>query len=244
MALLRVERVSVRFGAFRALDGVSLEIGEGEATAIVGPNGAGKTTLVNVVTGYVTPTSGRVVFKGRDVTRLPPWKRVKLGIARAFQLPRLFWKQSVIENLVAAIASREGRDSDPLGDPDRLYREAERLLRLVGLEDKAWLPASSLAAGERKVLDALMALALKPKLLILDEPTSGVSTSDKRHVMDTMLSAARSEGATVLFVEHDMDIVKEYAERVVALINGRIVADGPPDQVLSNPVVREHLGLD
>lgn len=231
------------FGSFRALDRVSVSVEEGERLALVGPNGAGKTTLVNVITGYVKPSEGRIVFRGRDVTRLDAWRRVRLGIARSFQLPRLFWKQTVLENVAAAVAARRGLALDMLSMPDEVYEEARRLLVMVGLEDKAHLPVASLSAGERKVLDVLMALALRPKLLLLDEPTSGVATEDKRSVMNAITEAVKRIGSTVVFVEHDIEIVREYASRVTVLIDGRIAIEGRPDEVLEHPLVREHLGV-
>jgi len=233
----------VVFGSFRALDRVSVSVEEGERLALVGPNGAGKTTLVNVITGYVKPSEGRIVFRGRDVTRLDAWRRVRLGIARSFQLPRLFWKQTVLENVAAAVAARRGLALDMLSMPDEVYEEARRLLVMVGLEDKAHLPVASLSAGERKVLDVLMALALRPKLLLLDEPTSGVATEDKRSVMNAITEAVKRIGSTVVFVEHDIEIVREYASRVTVLIDGRIAIEGRPDEVLEHPLVREHLGV-
>ncbi len=231
------------FGSFRALDRVSVSVEEGERLALVGPNGAGKTTLVNVITGYVKPSEGRIVFRGRDVTRLDAWRRVRLGIARSFQLPRLFWKQTVLENVAAAVAARRGLALDMVSMPDEVYEEARRLLVMVGLEDKAHLPVASLSAGERKVLDVLMALALRPKLLLLDEPTSGVATEDKRSVMNAITEAVKRIGSTVVFVEHDIEIVREYASRVTVLIDGRIAIEGRPDEVLEHPLVREHLGV-
>lgn len=238
--ILEVEDLTMRFGAITAADGVNVTLRAGELVGIVGPNGAGKTTFLNLVTGYLKPQAGRVRFLGRDILGLRPENITKLGVARSFQIPQLFPTLTVLENVLVAIATAGGRSQDswrPLKQADQL-EAARAVLSPFGLGEQADRPASELPEGGRKLLDVALACSLRPKLLLMDEPTSGVSVEDKFGVMATLVQVLRSGGVTALFVEHDMDVVRRFADRVLVLSQGHIIADGPPEVVLSDPEIQ------
>jgi len=237
--LLEVKDLSIRFGGVVAADGVSLAVQQGEILAIIGPNGAGKTTFLNICTGYLSPAGGTVHFEGRDITRLAPRRITKLGIARAFQIPQLFLEQTVIENLLLAITARRNGwfTLRQLGDSSA-REEAMAILDQLGVADHAARPANELPEGTRKLVDIALALALNPRLLLMDEPTSGVASAEKFALMDVLIPALAARGVSSVFVEHDMDMVIRYANRVAVWNGGRIQKDGPPQHVLSDPEVR------
>jgi branched-chain amino acid transport system ATP-binding protein len=242
MPILSVRDLHVNFGGVKPADGVELDIHAGEIVAIIGPNGSGKTTFINLCTGYVNPARGSVLFDGQPITNLPPRKIARRGIARAFQIPQLFTGHSLLENVMLAVAAQ----SDiwqPMGPLDRkVYREAAlRILDLLALNDAADQQIAMLPEGLRKLADIAIAIALKPRLLLLDEPTSGVSTAEKTPLMDTIVAMLRAERMTALFVEHDMDVVERYADRVFVWDTGRVVASGHPREVLHNPNVIERV---
>ena len=240
--LLTARDLRISFGGVTAADGVDLDIERDEIVAIIGPNGSGKTTFLNLCTGYIRPSRGNVHFLGRSITGLSPRAITRLGIARAFQIPQLFTAQSVIENLMLAIAARS-RIWDAWGSLEREgYRaEAQQTLALFSLSDAARWPASALPEGLRKLADIALAMALKPRLLLLDEPTSGVSAAEKFPLMDTIVQVLRQESVTALFVEHDMDVVDRYADRVLVWDAGRVIASGKPASVLRSPDVLERV---
>jgi branched-chain amino acid transport system ATP-binding protein len=238
--ILQTVKLKKYFGDTRAVDDVNLTIQEGEFISLVGPNGAGKTSLVNVVSAYMPPDSGSIIFKGNDITRTTVTERVKAGLARSFQLVNLFDDLSTFDNISLAIFSREGkiRNLATLAHRDDTVRdEAESVLAQFNLSDKHNERARDLAQGERKLLDVAIAYALKPKLLFLDEPTSGVSTRDKGQIMDTIASVVRGEGITAVIVEHDMDVVFKYSDRIVVMHQGAILAQGSPDDIRHNDAV-------
>ena len=240
MSLLQTIDLKRYFGETRAVDNVSLTIEEGEFVSLVGPNGAGKTSLCNVVSAYLRPESGKIIFRGQDVTNTSVTERVKLGIARSFQLVNLFDDLTAFDNVALAIFSRQGktRNLAALAHLDaEVNQEADTVLAQFGLAAKRNVTARGLAQGERKLLDVALAYALRPKLLFLDEPTSGVSTRDKAHVMDTIASVVRAEGITAVVVEHDMDVVFKYSDRIVVMHQGAILAQGPPDAIRTNEQV-------
>ena len=244
-AILSARGLTIRFGGVIAADGVDLDVIEGEHLAIIGPNGAGKTTFLNIATGYLKPQAGRVAFLGRDITAHSPRAITRLGIARAFQIPQLFLEHTVIENLLIAAAARVGRLAT-LRRLEDLPERAEmlRLLELVGARGAAERRATALPEGLRKLVDIAMALALKPKLVLMDEPTSGVASAEKFAVMDVLVAALNAERVTSVFVEHDMDVVERYASRVAVWSNGRIQTAGPPREVLADPaVIGQVIGL-
>jgi branched-chain amino acid transport system ATP-binding protein len=208
--------------------------------ALIGANGAGKTTLVNVISGLLRPDGGTILFQGADVTHQSIHDRIKAGIARSFQLVNLFDQLTCLDNVALAIFSREGKIQHfmTLADQDRPVRdEAMAMLQQFGLEPKAATVAAGLAQGERKLLDVAVAYALRPRLLFLDEPTSGVSTREKAPIMDIITSIVRSGKITAVIIEHDMDVVFTYSDRIVVMHEGTILADGTPDEIRRNEQV-------
>jgi branched-chain amino acid transport system ATP-binding protein len=243
-ALLVTRQLCKSFGETRAVDGVDFMVQEGEVLALVGSNGAGKTSLVNLISGLLQPDSGTITFQAREITHLPVYARIKAGIARSFQLVNLFDQLTAFQNVRLSILSREGkiRRLLRLVDQDRDVRqEALEVLDRFGLEDKAHMVAGGLAQGERKLLDVAVAYALRPTFLLLDEPTSGVSTREKGTIMDTISEVVRSGGITAVIIEHDMDVVFTYAARIVMMHQGRILADGTPDEIRRNEAVANTL---
>jgi branched-chain amino acid transport system ATP-binding protein len=242
--LLEVEGVRKTFGGVEAVAGVSLGVLEGAVHALIGPNGAGKTTLFNLLTGWLRPDSGRIAFAGRDITGHAPHLICRIGIARSFQRASVFPRLTAFENVrVAALAG------DRLSF--RLYPRAaslarhavEELLEAVALTDQAGALADALSHGDRKRLELAIALANRPRLLLLDEPTAGMSPDETRSTMTLVERLAVERGMTVLFTEHDMTVVFGIARRVTVLHQGRILADGPPDTVRDNvEVQRVYLG--
>ena len=235
MTILQATDVRKLYGTFSALDGVSLAIGEGEHVSIIGPNGAGKTTLVNELTGLVAPSSGSVLFKGIDVARQGPLQLSRLGMARSFQLLNIFPQLSVRETLAVAAISRLGmgrRIFSGLRKNCAVWDIVERVAHLFAFSNKLDQPARSLAQGDKKLLDVASAFALQPEIILLDEPTSGVSTAEKSTIMQVLVQAAKQTGIkSIIQVEHDMDIVFGYSSRIIAVHNGRILADGSPQAI-------------
>ena len=233
--LLEARDVVKHYGDVQALSGVTLAVREGEFVSIIGPNGAGKTTLVNVLTGLLRPTSGRVTFKGRDVAGIGPVRLAALGMARSFQLVSVFPALTVAETLAVPALARLGRAGRPLSS---LARDAEvhdsvaEVAALFGLTDKLERPTRTLPQGDKKLLDVASAFALRPEVILMDEPTSGVSTGDKTAVMETLVQAAKRIGVkAIIQIEHDMDIVFAYSDRIVALHQGRVLADATPEAI-------------
>jgi branched-chain amino acid transport system ATP-binding protein len=239
--LLHAREVVKRYGDVQALSGVSLAVHEGEFVSIIGPNGAGKTTLVNVLTGLLPPTSGSVAFKGRDVAGIGPVRLAALGMARSFQLVNVFPGLTVAETLSVPALARLGRAGRPFAslarDPEVADSVAETAA-LFGLADKLGRPARTLPQGDKKLLDVASAFALRPDMILMDEPTSGVSTRDKTAIMETLVEAAKRLGVkAIIQVEHDMDIVFAYSDRIVALHQGRVLADAAPDALRADAEV-------
>ena len=239
--MLRAENVRMLYGAFVALDGVSIEIQEGEFVSIIGPNGAGKTTLVNVLTGLLHPTSGRVWFKERDIRGIGPVRLARLGMARSFQLVNIFPDLTVLEFLKVAVVSRLGRGTRLLasisGDRE-VHEQALDVAELFGLQERRDALTRFLPQGDKKLLDVASAFALNPEVILLDEPTSGVSTRDKTAVMEIVVTAAKRIGIkSIIQVEHDMDLVFSYSDRIIALHEGRVLADTTPAAIRSNEEV-------
>jgi branched-chain amino acid transport system ATP-binding protein len=240
MDILQTVDLKKYFGDTRAVDNVNLTIREGEFISLVGPNGAGKTSLINVISALFPPDSGKILFRGDDITNATITERVKAGIARSFQLVNLFDDLTAFENVALSVFSREGKTSHPavLAHLDQAANtEADTVLGQFNLAGKRNERARDLAQGERKLLDVALAYALRPKLLFLDEPTSGVSTRDKGTIMDTIASVVRGEGITAVIVEHDMDVVFKYSDRIVVMQQGTILAQGTPDEIRNNDEV-------
>jgi branched-chain amino acid transport system ATP-binding protein len=242
--LLKTTQLTKFFGDTHAVDHVDFTVAAGEVLALIGSNGAGKTTLINLISGLIAPDSGRVDFQGADITRASIHHKIGLGIARSFQLVNLFDHLSVQDNVALAIFSREGRTRRllSLADADTGVRdEGAAVLKQFGLDGRADSPAGGLSQGERKLLDVAVAYALRPKLLFLDEPTSGVSTREKAPIMDIITQVVRSGGITAVIVEHDMDVVFTYCPRIIAMHQGTILADGSPEQIRSNAQVTANM---
>ena len=237
MILLRTIDLRKQFGETRACDGVNFIVNKGEFLSLVGSNGAGKTSLVNLISAQLTPDSGRILFEDKDITSTTVHERIQAGIARSFQIVNLFDGLSVFDNVALSIFSRDGKAvrMASLAEHDREVREESfDVLGQFGLRDKSRVLAGGLAQGERKLLDVAVAYALRPKLLFLDEPTSGVSTRDKTQIMDTVSSVVRAGTVTAVVIEHDMDVVFRYSDRIVMMHEGRFLADGTPDEIRAN----------
>lgn len=239
-SLISARGLVKRFGAVTAADNVSAEIRAQETVGIIGSNGAGKTTFVNMVTGYMKPDDGSIHFRGRDITRLPPREVTRLGIRRSFQVAQLFPNLSVRDNVLVALAASAGAFPSPLAHlrSNARIEEADQILARVGLAALAHRTTTELPQGQRKLLDIALAMIGQSAALLLDEPTSGISAEEKFPLMDLVLNAARAADATVLFIEHDMEVVERYAERVIAFYDGRIIADDEPARVFVDADVR------
>jgi len=242
---LRTEELRKDYGGLRAVDGVGLEIEEGERRAIIGPNGAGKTTLFHLLSGEVPVTAGRILLFGRDVTRLPSYRRTALGISRTYQVTNLFPRLSVLENALLATFGLRREKYDPFRPAPghrQTLEDARALLEEFGLWDKRDWPIGSLSYGEQRQLEIVLALAGKPRLLLLDEPTAGLSAAETQGV--TRLVRALDPRITVLLIEHDMDVAFEVAQRVTVLHFGRVLAEGTVEEVRANPEVQAiYLGV-
>ena len=234
-AILAARDVSKSFGAVTAAADISVEIEANASVGLIGANGAGKTTFINLVTGYLKPTKGTIHYDGRDITALSPRRITRLGVSRSFQVPQLFNTLTVHENLVVAAEAGGQKDA---GKTNEL---ADGMLARFELGPYRDQVAGVLPEGIRKLLDIAMALVVKPQIVMLDEPTSGVAAEEKFGIMDVVMNAIRTERVTVLFVEHDMDIVSRYAERVLAFYDGRVIADGVPQSVLGNADVQKYV---
>jgi branched-chain amino acid transport system ATP-binding protein len=241
--LLATKGLLKRFGAVPGAADVSVDIAADVTVGIIGANGAGKTTFVNLVTGYLKPDRGQVRFRGADITRLEPRAITRLGVRRSFQVAQLFANLSIRDNVLVALASAEAgwpSASAPLHTSARTA-EADALLSRLGLADAAERATTELPQGRRKLLDIALAMVGRASVLFLDEPTSGISAQEKFPLMDLIMRAVADAGATVLFVEHDMEIVERYARRVLAFYEGRIIADGVPGAVLADADVRRYV---
>lgn len=240
--LVQTTDLYLAFGGVVAADNINFELHEGERLAVIGQNGAGKTTFINICTGYLTPAKGKVYFDGKDVTAMAPRKIVRLGMGRSFQLPQLFTEHTV-RQCVQIAAARRNKELSWFRSLESTIdaREVDATLDLVGLLPDADEACIELPEGKRKLLDVAMALALQPKLLIMDEPTSGVASEDKFALMETVMHALDERRVTSWFVEHDVDIVSRYATRVAAWIAGKVAADGSPGEVLNNPQIRSEV---
>ena len=236
--LLETRSVSKSFGGFRALTDVSIAISEGELISVVGPNGAGKTTLVNTLTGLLSPTSGDVLFMGKSIAGVGPVSLTDHGLVRSFQLIQIFPQLTVAETIGAAVVSRlkkRWRLFSSLAADQEISTRIRDVADIFGLAGRLETVAAVLSQGEKKLLDIASAFALDPQIILLDEPTSGVSTADKHDIMRTLIAAGRKANVkAIVLVEHDMDLVAAYSSRIVALSGGEVVADLPPDRFFAD----------
>ncbi len=242
--ILETVSVTMRFGGLTALDGVTCAIQEGEVRGIIGPNGAGKTTLFNVITGELKPTSGKIMLRGTDITPLPPHAICQKGLSRTFQLTFIFPEMTVYESIWVGINSRARRPWNPFilahRDAD-LSQRAQEICHLVGLEEKMNEVASNLSYGDQKILEIAMALSTQPSILLLDEPTQGVSPQETDHI--TKVIEKLSNQMTIILIEHSMDVVLRLCSNITVLNEGRVVAEGSPKEISKNEEVqRVYLG--
>jgi len=238
--ILQTVDLTKHFGMVTAADGINLQISQGEFVGIVGANGSGKTTFINLTTGYLKPEKGDIMFMGKNTIGMPPRAIIKSGLARSFQIPQLYTNMTVLESLLLSLAAESGNGGSfwhSLFGASRVS-EGMDMLERVGLKRYANRFVSELPEGGRKLLDIMMSFALKPKLLLMDEPTSGVSIEDKFEVMDILVKVLQESDITTIFVEHDMEVIQRYAQRVLVFNDGRIIADGEPESVLADPEVR------
>ena len=236
--LLSTRGLSLSFGGVVAAEAIDFDLAKGERLAVVGQNGAGKTTFINICTGYLKPSGGHVFFDGHEVTGHSPRSITRRGVGRSFQLPQVFTEHTVRECLMLAASSVKQRHGFWLPLAAAVdAEEVDATLELLQLGSRANDLAGALPEGQRKLLDVAMALVLRPKLMIMDEPTSGVSSDEKHQLMAVLMRALDERKVTSIFVEHDIDIVRRYATRLCAWIAGKIAADGAPEEVLRDPVV-------
>jgi branched-chain amino acid transport system ATP-binding protein len=242
-AILEARNLHKTFGAVTAANNINVAFEEGTVVGVIGANGAGKTTFVNMVTGYLHPTSGGILFRGRDITGFGPKQATEIGICRSFQIPQLFNSATVFENLLIAmgIAEVSGAPWWRHLDTDERAERCDKTLRRYQIAEYRDQTAQTLPQGVRKLLDIAMATVHGPQLLMLDEPTSGISAAEKFSLMDIVIGALAQERVTILFVEHDMDIVERYAARVLAFYDGAIIADGDPATALRDAGVRRYV---
>jgi branched-chain amino acid transport system ATP-binding protein len=240
MAVLSVTNLSKAYGGVRALDRVSFAVEQGELVAMIGPNGAGKTTCFNLLNGQLAPDAGEIVLGGRALAGLAPRRIWRLGVGRTFQVTQTFGSMSVRENVQVALLSHHRRIGSLFSSASKLFpREAEKLLERVGMLDQAARPCAVLAYGDLKRVELAVALANRPRLLLMDEPTAGMAQSERGALMALAAGLARSEHLAILFTEHDMDVVFGYAERVLVLHSGELIAEGTPAEVRADARVRE-----
>ena len=237
--MLEVKGLSKSFGGFRAVSDVDLAVAEGEIAAVIGPNGAGKSTLFNLITGHLQPSTGKVIVDGRDITGVAPFKLCSMGMGRSFQRTNIFPKLTVLENVQAAFLVHRGQGPNFWSRVERLYRaDSEALLASIGLGAQAQTTAGTLSYGNQKQLELGIALASDPKILLLDEPTAGMSASETHESIALIARIARQRGLTLLFTEHDMAVVFSIAQKIAVLHQGRIIAHGDPVAVRADPEVR------
>jgi branched-chain amino acid transport system ATP-binding protein len=237
--MLEVEGVRKVFGGFTAVDGVSLSVGRGEIAAVIGPNGAGKSTLFNLITGHLRPDTGRVRLKERDITGAPPHRICLMGMGRSFQRTNIFPKLTVFENVQAAFITHRRRGTNFWSRSDDLYRaETDALLTSLGLDDKADAVSGALSHGNQKQVELGIALACDPEILLLDEPTAGMSAAETHETIRLLERIAAERSLTLLFTEHDMEVVFSIAQKIAVLHQGRLIAQGAPEAVQNNEEVR------
>jgi branched-chain amino acid transport system ATP-binding protein len=238
--LLEIEHLSRSFGGLRAVDDFSLEVRQGDRHAIIGPNGAGKSTLFNLITGRLKPSSGKILFDGRDITGKPPHVNARNGIGRAFQITTIFPKLTVRQNLQYAMLAHGRYTVRPFGIANRMFRsEAQELVEAVGLGPWADLPAGQLSHGDQRAIEIAISLALGSKLVLLDEPTAGMSAYETDKAMDLVRRLAAERHLTLLFCEHDMSVVFSTARTITVMHQGRVLTEGTPEQVRRNADVQK-----
>jgi branched-chain amino acid transport system ATP-binding protein len=244
--MLRVEAVHKSFDGFMAVDGANLTVADGELVAVIGPNGAGKTTLFNLITGQLKPDGGRIIFRNEDITALPAYQVCERGVARSFQIANIFHRLTVFENVQVAVLSRQGKSANLFRPARNLaVKETNSILDSVGLSDKAGHIAGTLSHGDQRILEIAMALGNEPELLVLDEPTAGMSPEETFATMELIRQLSQARGITILFCEHDMEVVFSVAQSIMVMHQGRTLVQGKPEDVRQNTKVQEaYLGTE
>ncbi len=238
--ILRVEKVRKSFDGFMAINGVSFSLQKGEICSIIGPNGAGKTTLFNLITGHLRIDEGKLIFKDQDITNRRPYQICRLGVGRSFQRTNIFPRLTVYQNIQAAVLVHRGRSFTFFRPVDMFFqKETEEILGRVGLKEYAGTVSGSLSYGFQKQLELGIALASEPELLLLDEPTAGMSAQETHQTMELIGKITREKGLTLLFTEHDMEVVFSISQRIMVLHQGRLIAEGTPEEVRKNPEVQK-----
>jgi len=238
--MLHVQAVHKSFGDFKAVNGANLTVAQGELIAVIGPNGAGKTTLFNLITGQLEPDGGRILFKGADIAGLPPYIICRRGIGRSFQIVNIFARLTVFENVQVSVLSQQKRSRDLFRPAKNLaVEETEHLLQDVGLADLSGETAGTLSHGDQKILEIAIALGSQPKLLILDEPTAGMSPEETLTTMELIRHLASTQGLTFLFCEHDMQVVFSVAQSIMVMHQGQTLIQGTPEEVRNNETVQQ-----
>ncbi|HXZ38297.1 MAG TPA: ABC transporter ATP-binding protein [Thermodesulfobacteriota bacterium] len=238
--ILGVEKARKSFDGFVAINGVSFSLQKGEICSIIGPNGAGKTTLFNLITGHLRIDEGKLIFKDQDITNRRPYQICRLGVGRSFQRTNIFPRLTVYQNIQAAVLVHRGRSFTFFQPVDSFFRkETEEILGRVGLKEYGETVSGSLSYGFQKQLELGIALASEPELLLLDEPTAGMSTQETHQTMELIGKITREKGLTLLFTEHDMEVVFSISQRIMVLHQGRLIAEGTPEEVRRNPEVQK-----
>jgi len=240
--LLEVRDLSKAFGSVVTARNLTFTLTPGVLTSVIGPNGAGKSTLINILTGFIPPDSGRIIFQGQDIAHEPIYRRVRSGLCRSFQVVNVFAGLSLFENVAIPILAahrRAGSLFRTVYAEKAVREEAERILHRIGLLQQGDLPASALSHGDQRVLEVGIALAARPRLLFLDEPTAGMNPVERVKILENIRQLSNEQEVTFVIVEHDMDIVFALSERVIVLHRGEIIGDGPPEQIKADPHVRE-----
>jgi branched-chain amino acid transport system ATP-binding protein len=241
MSLLEVQNVSRHFGSLVAVNGVSLKVEPGELRAVIGPNGAGKTTFFNLISGFFPPTAGKILFDGKDITALPPHKRVAMGMARTFQITQIFPEMSVRENLRIPVEVAAGLRLRPWlsKSADHAMRErVAELMEMGGLTEKAERLVGELSHGDQRATEIMMSLALKPRLLLLDEPTAGMGDQETYDIARLIRRLHKNQGLSIVLIEHDMRVIFNLADRIMVLGEGAVLAEGTPDEIAASEVVQ------
>ena len=240
--ILETQGLTRYFGNVAALDNISLVINKDQVTSLIGPNGAGKTTFFNALTGRFKPSSGHIIFKGKDITGLPPHKIIPRGLARSFQITSVFKELTVLENIRAAVIARSTARMNlfkHVNSFSSLYEQSIHYLKLIGLEDKKNLSCSTLTHGDMRVIEVGITLASDPDLILLDEPTQGMTPEETKRMVDLVKYLSKETKTTFFLIEHDMNVVFSISDRIVVLYYGKVLADGAPDEIRANQKVKE-----
>ena len=238
--MLQVEHLQKSFADFKAVDGADLRVGPGDLVAVIGPNGAGKTTLFNLITGHLQPDKGRILFKGEDISHLPAHQVCRKGIARSFQIANIFPRLTVFRNVQVSVLSQKNLSRTMFRPAHRMVvEETRQILERVGLNDQQLALAGSLSHGDKRILEIAIALGNEPELLILDEPTAGMSPDETAATMALVQRLAREQGLTILFCEHDMDVVFDVATSIMVMQHGSTIVQDRPQRIRENATVQE-----